>query len=100
MDKIDFEASCVNVITAVGPELLRIPIHFKSDLEVIETVARVIPGFDAGKARIVWIKNTLQLGEMMISEAMIPETEAMENVQICTAPAPMAFDQSGNLVNW
>ena len=72
----------------------------KGNLEVIDAVAKVIPGFDAGEARIVWIKNTLQLGEMMISEAMIPVTEAIENVQICAAPVPMEFDQSGNLVSW
>lgn len=100
VDKIDFETSYVNVITAVGPELLRIPICFKTDREVMDAVAKVIPGFDAEKARIVWIKNTLQLEEMMISEAMAQDTEALENVRICAEPVPMEFDQSGNLVNW
>jgi len=100
VDKIDVEASYVNVITAVGTELLRIPIHFETDREVIETAAKVVPEFNAEKARIVWIKNTLHLGEMLISENMAPETKALENVRICSAPINMEFDEVGNLINW
>jgi hypothetical protein len=100
VDRIDFKASYVNVITAVGPELLRIPVYFDTDREVLEAVAKVIPEFSAEKARIVWIKNTLQLEEMLISEAMASEAEALENVRISAAPVPMEFDPGGNLVNW
>ena len=71
-----------------------------TDREVLEAVAKVIPEFNAEKARIVWIKNTLQLEEMLISEAMASEAEALENVRISAAPVPMEFGPGGNLVNW
>ena len=87
----------VNVITAVGTELLRIPIHFNSDREVMDTATKVIPDFTAEKARVVRIKNTLDLQDMLISEVMIPEAEAIENVRIIGTPKPMEFDEVGNL---
>jgi hypothetical protein len=97
VDKIDKNASYVNVVTAVGTELLRIPIHFNTDREVMDTAAKVIPDFTAEKARVVRIKNTLDLAEMLISEVMIPEAEAIKNVRITGTPKPMEFDKVGNL---
>lgn len=100
VDKIDKAVSYVNVVTAVGTELIKIPIHFKSDREVMDTATKVIPDFTAEKARVVRIKNTLHLEEMLISEAMIPEAEAIENVRIIGTPKPMEFDKAGNLTIW
>ena len=99
VDKIDIDASYVNVITAVGTELIRIPLHFKTDREVIDTAGKVIPGFTAEKARVVRIKNTLDLEERLISEAMIPEAEQIENLLIIGSPKPTEFNEEGNLLS-
>jgi hypothetical protein len=98
VDKINIDASYVNVVTAVGTELIRIPIHFDSDREVMDTATKVIPDFTEKEARIVRIKNTLDLEEMLISAAMIPEAEAMENIQIIGIPKPTEFNEKGNLL--
>jgi hypothetical protein len=98
VDKIDKKVSYMNVITAVGSELIRIPIHYHSDREVIDAAARTIPDFTSEKARIVRIKNTLELEEMLISEAMRPEAEATPNLQICGDPQPVGFDSAGNMI--
>jgi hypothetical protein len=100
VDKIDKAASYVNVVTAVGTELIKIPIHFNSDREVMDTATKVIPNFTAEKARVVRIKNTLHLEEMLISEAMIPEAVAIENVRIMGRPEPLKFDNAGNMSTW
>lgn len=50
------------------------------------------------KTRIVRILNTLKLEEMLISEAMLPEAEQMDNVGIIGSPEEVAFDAEGNLV--
>ena len=100
VDKIDIQASYVNVITAVGTELIRIPLHFKSDLEVMETAAKVIPGFTADKARIVRIRCTLDLEEMLISEALVPDVNSDGSIRIVGNPESIIFDSAGNLTDW
>ncbi|MBT4290811.1 MAG: hypothetical protein HOD92_26080, partial [Deltaproteobacteria bacterium] len=60
---------------------------------------KVIPDFTAEKARVVRIKNTLDLEEMLISEAMIPEAEMIENLSIIGSSKPTEFDVEGNLLH-
>lgn len=97
VDKINRDASYVNVITAVGPELIRVPIHFNTDREVLDAASKVIPNFTPEAARIVRIKNTLDLEEMLISETMIPEVEKIKNISFVGSPKSVKFDHSGNL---
>jgi hypothetical protein len=65
----------------------------------MHTATKVIPNFTKEKVRVVRIKNTLDLEEMLISEAMIPEVAALENVQNIGIPNLTEFGEKGNLVN-
>ena len=47
--------------------------------------------------REVRIKDTLHLGELMISEAMLPEARTIEGITIVGEPQEMKFDAAGNL---
>ena len=50
---------------------------------------------DKDAPRIIRIRNTLALGEMEISEALIPEMT--ENMEIISEPYSLPFDENGNL---
>ena len=95
--KIDKNASYMNVITAAAPEIIRIPIHFKTDREVLDMAYATIPGFKPDQPRVVRIKNTLELEEMLISEVMVTEAEALNHIKIIGKPKPVEFDRDGNL---
>ena len=43
------------------------------------------------------IHNTLDLGELLVSEAYRAEVEAREDLSIIEEAAPMPFDPSGDL---
>lgn len=98
VDKIDKIASYMNVITAAAPEIIRTPIHFKSDREAIEMTFKTIPDYHPDDARILRIKNTLDIREMLISATMIPEVEALENISIIGTLHSPVYDASGNLI--
>lgn len=98
VNKINRDVSYMNAITAVGVELFRIPLHFESDREALINVGRTVPDFTTEKARIVRIKNTLELEEMLISESMIPEAKKDDKIRIFGEPEPMRFDSADNLV--
>jgi hypothetical protein len=40
---------------------------------------------------------TLQIEEMMISEAMAAEAREMPGITVLSKPGPMSFDKKGNL---
>jgi hypothetical protein len=75
------------------------PTLFDSDREVMHTATKVIPNFMKEKARVVQIKNTLDLKEMLISEAMIPDVAVLENVRIIGIPNLTEFGEKGNLAD-
>jgi hypothetical protein len=98
VDKIDTQASYMNAVTSSCPEAVRIPPYFDSDREAIETALGTIGDIPPHKTRIVRILNTLKLEEMMISEAVLPEAEQMDNVSIIGSPGEMEFNAQGNLI--
>jgi hypothetical protein len=40
----------------------------------------------------------LELSEIWISEALLPEAQAQENIEILSEPVPFAFDKEDNLL--
>jgi hypothetical protein len=46
---------------------------------------------------MVRIKDTLHLGEIEISEAMLPEAKALENIEILSEPYELNFNEDGDL---
>ena len=51
---------------------------------------------DAGM-RIVRIPNTLHIGEIEISEDLLPEAETNPQIRILSEPRELSFDSDGNL---
>ncbi|MCL5257267.1 MAG: DUF362 domain-containing protein [Chloroflexi bacterium] len=97
-EKIDFRVTYVNCLTGISPENGRIPIICDDDREALIYSLSTIGAVPGPQARVVWIKNTLRLGVMYISEVMVPEARRNEHLDILGEPEPLPFDDSGNLV--
>jgi len=95
--KTDFKAMYANGITStvVGPTA--IPMTLDCDLDAIRVAVKTSNALDISKVRLVRIKNTLQLGELMISESLLEEARAMPNVTILSDPFELNFNEQGNL---
>jgi hypothetical protein len=50
-------------------------------------------GVDPAEARLVRIENTLKLGRIWVSEALLREAESNERLEILEQPRPMRFDE-------
>ena len=59
----------------------------------VKTLRRVRPE----NARIVRIKNTLELTHIEVSEPLMPLVEAHPQMKALAAPGEFAFDAEGNL---
>src|SRR6266446_1736062 len=94
---IDYRTTAVNSLTAANPEAAALPIHFDSDREVIDAALASAGLAPAERARVVRIRNTLQLDRLLVSEACRAELAARGNVEIIEPPHELAFDEAGNL---
>ena len=63
---------------------------------------QVLLGFrqdeDPASIRLAWIRNTLKLGELWASEALLEEARANPGLEILGPPAAITFDQDLRLV--
>ncbi len=96
--KMDSSVTSINVITAMTPEKGRIPIVLQSDKEAVDAALNTIGAIAPENARLVHIKNTLEMGELAISEAFLQETKRRADIKIIKELGPLTFDQGGGFV--
>ena len=53
--------------------------------------------FDFKTARLVWVKNTLDLKFIKISEALLTEGQANKTLKVLSGPFAFSFDEGQNL---
>lgn len=99
VDKIDFDATLVNSITACAPEAMKIPLAFKTDREVIATALKTLRPYDLTDLRIVLIKNTLELTRLMVSVGCLEFLKKNRGLIIDAEDTELVFDDSGNLIS-
>jgi hypothetical protein len=98
LGKMDRRATTTNAVAAMTPEKGRIPIALKTDEEAVEAALSTIGAIDAEEARVVHIKNTLEIAELDISKALLEETKARKNLKLVAELGQMVFDGKGNSV--
>ena len=96
-DKFDMEATYPNCITNTVVEGMRIPVVMENDRLVFQACIRTAVGIDREHPRIIRILNTLNIRDILISEAMLEEANQNPAIEILGEPEEMAFDTNGNL---
>lgn len=75
----------------------KIAMVLEDDELAIKAAIKTCTGIDKKKVRVVMIRNTLSLGELFVSEAMVEEAVRTEGVEIVEAAQVLPFDGNGNL---
>ncbi|NIN53449.1 MAG: DUF362 domain-containing protein [Nitrososphaeria archaeon] len=97
-DKIDLNNTYMNVLTQNFPETGKIPIILSTDKAAIQMALKTCGPIKSEEARVVRIKNTLELERFNISESMIEEAKANSNLKVVEEPKEVLFDLLGGLV--
>jgi hypothetical protein len=98
VDKIDMKPTLINCITACTPNGAKVPATYDTDREAIETALSCIGLTPPEEARVIRIKNTLRLGEIEVSEALMAEVTQRRDLSPLSSPRMLAFDAAGTLV--
>ena len=99
-NKIDYNATYINCITGGAPEAARIPMICDSDKQALVYAMTTIGDKNEKTVKLMWIKNTLELEDVLVSEAFLPELKGREDLQILSGPHKMEFDAEGYLVDF
>ena len=97
LDEMDYEKTRVNCVTSGRTAVGMIPIYFPTDQQTIEASLSNVGLVPSEKARVVRIKNTLDLETIECSEAFFDEVNQNPHLEILSEPKTLAFDQSGQI---
>jgi hypothetical protein len=98
VNRIDWEPTWVNSLTANTPASIRTPIHFPTDRECLERIAPTVGKLDLDQVTYGWIRNTMELGRLGLSENLRGLVERNPDLEI-EATVDFDFDGSGNLLS-
>lgn len=97
IESMDYRATVINCLTAGYPEGAFLPVHFATDREVIDAALAIIGTRAPEQARILHIRNTMQLEELDVSEPCLEVKDRQTDFVALGRPRPLEFDAAGNL---
>ena len=94
--EMDWSKTYVNIVTSGEPGSASLPLVANNDREAISIAMRGVIMIDGPQSRIVRIENTLDLGDIWVSEPMIGDIEAHSAMELVGEPFDATFDPDGN----
>ncbi len=87
----------MNAITGISPEKGAIPIHFDTDEEILAACIETIGDTPSDQARVVHIRNTLDVQNISVSKAYAGEIASNSKLKTLTDWKEMEIDPTGNI---
>src|ERR1051325_5605882 len=75
VNRPDWTPTIINSLTANTPAAIRTPVHFATDRECIERIMPTVGKLDLADVTYGWIRNTMELGRLALSENLRPHIE-------------------------
>lgn len=101
VSKINYDETFVNCLTQGSTETSKIAVFLPNDRDAIATALRTCAPIDPRRAKVVRIKNTLELERFWISESLAQmvssDCELSERIEFLSEPREMQFDVLGTL---
>ena len=98
VNRIDWQPTMINSLTANTPAAIRTPIHFPTDRECLERIAPTVGRLDLDQVTYGWIRNTMELGRLSLSENLRAAVESDPLLEI-EATIYFEFDHRNNLIS-
>ncbi|MDL4840287.1 nickel pincer cofactor-dependent isomerase, group 22 [Aquibacillus rhizosphaerae] len=97
VDKMDRDTTYANGLTStvVGPT--HISTALPNDEQAIKAAIKTCNILDFKKVKLVRIKNTLDIGEIEVSEALFDHVREHESMELLTDFVELTFNENGNL---
>lgn len=94
---VDFGATYTNCFTARISAAIRLPVVANHDRDAVRLGMLFTIGVDPEKVKLAQIQDTLNLSEIMLSEAYLEQVAEDSRFEILSDPQPMRFDGNNRL---
>jgi hypothetical protein len=98
VNKTDFDSTYINCLTGDNPKAAAIPVHYNTDSKVLDVALKTVGYVQPENARVIRIRNTLDIKEIMVSEAYQAEMKGRDDLEIIEPVQEMSFGEDGNLL--
>jgi hypothetical protein len=98
--KVDWDATLVNSLTATTPTAIRTPIHFSTDRECLERISTVVGRLSPSEVTCGWIKNTMELGFLRLSENLRDTIVENSTLEIVGPAEEIEADRAGDFTGF
>jgi len=99
-DKIDFVSTYTNALTHTEFLAVKIPLVAASKEDALRIALKTCNGTAPGKQKVVWIKNTCMLEEIVISESLLEEAKSHPQIEVFDPIGDVAFPQGEPVFPW
>ena len=102
LEKIDLRAVYINAMTSGlgGPQRGQIPMAMPTDRSAVAAALLTCGRSDLEHARLVRMRNTLDLEDLLVSESLRAEVEDDDRLSVAGDPVPLGFDETGRINGW
>jgi hypothetical protein len=90
-DKIDYISMYTNIYTSTEVEAAKIPMVASTSEDALRLAVKMCTGVTSRQHKIVWIKNTLELTDVLISEPLLTEAQENPDIEVISDPRTMTF---------
>ena len=97
IEEMDREITYINCMTGNHPSGAHIPLYFDTDRICIDRALETVGLVEPENAKVLRIHNTLELAEVLVSEAYLPEVEKRDDLEVIGEAEDMLFDANGDL---
>ena len=94
---VDFQKTWINAFTASSTIGSMCPPHFPTDRQCLTKILATCGRLNAAECTVAWIRNTMELSEMRVSENLLDELRANPQIEVVSEAQPFAFDAEGQL---
>ncbi|GEN36345.1 MULTISPECIES: lactate racemase domain-containing protein [Aneurinibacillus] len=92
-NEIAWEKGYANALTSTVTSVVKVPMVLETEEMAVKAAIKTCNAFDLASARVVRIKNTLDIKEIWISESLLAEAKEREDVEILTGPRELELQR-------
>lgn len=97
-DKIDFQALKENALTSTFYQRGKIPLVLEDEREIVEVSLQHFKRRGGKSAKVIVIKDTLNLSDMYVSEPVLDELKNRDDIEVISELVEIAFDNNNKII--
>lgn len=98
LQKLDLPSTYANCMTASHLAGAMLPLVMENDRTTIAAAVKTATRWTPDTLKLAVIHNTLEIGELWVSPALLDEVRTRGYVEISPTPVTMQFDADGNMI--